>query len=361
MLERKSNRIIFGTAAAVGAAVLVFAYTRPASSSPAPAAAARSVTAASPSGSATPSASATASASSAPSAGGARSTVAPALITPQKQYLGIAMDGLPGSLSVLHTVASEIGKSPNLVEYYVPWGTPLNQTWVLQLLQAGALPLIQFEPQAPSIAAIAAGTDDAYTTSLAQTIKGLGAPLVLSFGHEMNGNWYPWGTAQTQPADFVNAWRHIHDIFTKVGARTVIWLWDANVTYPVPSIPLKPLYPGDTYVDWVGLTGYYNTTPGGRSTFDTLFLPTMQQVRKFTGKPFLLAETGASPSSQKPTEIDNLFTSVQSRSDVLGFVWFNYSKAGVNEADWRFDSDPASAAQFARMASGSVWGFPVSW
>jgi hypothetical protein len=360
--ERKANRVIFGTAAALGAVALVFAYTRPESSGSAKAASTKSATATSSAGATGTTASSAAtpgSASHSPTT--APRTIAPALVTPQKKYLGIAMDGLPASLDGLHAVASQIGKSPNLVEYYVPWGTPLNQTWLLQLLQAGALPLIQFEPRDPSMAQIAAGADDPYTTSLAETIKNLGAPLVLSFGHEMNGDWYPWGTVQTKPADFVAAWRHIHDIFTKVGARTVIWLWDANVIYPVPNIPLKPLYPGDAYVDWVGLTGYYNTTPGGRSTFNTLFLPTLQQVRKFSSRPVLLAETGASPSSQKPTEIENLFTSVEARSDVLGFVWFDYDKTGVNEADWRFDSDPASAAAFSRMADRPAWGFPITW
>lgn len=66
--------------------------------------------------------------------------------------------------------------------------------------------------------------------------------MVFSFGHEMNGNWYAWGTQDTN----------------------VIWLRDAKVTYPVPNIALEPLYPDDAYVNWIGLTGYYNITAGGR-------------------------------------------------------------------------------------------------
>lgn len=300
-----------------------------------------------------------------PTAASAATTKAPiidvnALLHPVAKYLGVAQDGVPNSMASLGQFGEEIGKKPDMVAYYVPWGQPLNQTWVLNLVNDGVLPLIQFEPVTATIVQIAEGASDSYATALAQTIKALNVPIVFSFGHEMNGNWYTWGTKKTRPADFVEAWRRIHAIFATVGANDVIWLWDANVTYPVPDIPLKPLYPGDTYVDWIGLTGYYNAAAGGRRTFDTLFVPTMEQVRRFSRKPFLIAETAASPSPNKPAEIDNLFASVESRPDVLGFVWFNCRKIGTDETDWMIDSDPASSATFSALAHDPRWGMPIT-
>jgi hypothetical protein len=116
--------------------------------------------------------------------------------------------------------------------------------------------------------------------------------------------------------------------------RARIWLWDANASYPVPNIALQPLCPGDAHVDWIGLTGYYNIGAGGRSTFDTLFEPTMEQVREFSQKPFLIAETAVSPSSEKPAETKNLFTGMENHADVLGFVWLNYERGRVHFG-WR--------------------------
>jgi beta-mannanase len=55
-------------------------------------------------------------------------------------------------------------------------------------------------------------------------VRTLNLPIAVSFGHEMNGNWYPWGTAHTTAAQFVAAWRHIHDLFARVGATNVIWV-----------------------------------------------------------------------------------------------------------------------------------------
>jgi len=249
------------------------------------------------------------------------SPVSGSLLDPTKKYLGVAQDNVPNSMTDLASLSKEIGKKPNMIAYYVPWGQPLNQTWVLDLVNDGILPLIQFEPAKPSIAAIASGASDAYATTLAETIKNLDVPIVFSFGHEMNGNWFNWGTQDTSAADFVKAWKRIHDIFTKVGATSVIWLWDVNVTYPVPNVALQPLFPGDAYVDWIGPTGHYNIGAGGRSTFDSLFEPTMEQVRELSQKPFLIAETGVSPSPEKPTEIRDLFGGVEDHTDAAAVAF----------------------------------------
>ena len=47
----------------------------------------------------------------------------------------------------------------------------------------------------------------------------------------MNGNWFAWmeGVNGNQPGEYVAAWRHVHDIFTAVGATNVSWVWCPNV------------------------------------------------------------------------------------------------------------------------------------
>jgi hypothetical protein len=131
----------------------------------------------------------------------------------------------------------------------------------------------------------------------------------------------------------------------------VIWVWSPNVINPVPNTRLKPLYPGDPYVDWVGLVGYY--TAKGAHTFPALFGPTMRSVRQFTRKPFLLAETGAQQGPDKPENVADLFSGVASARDVVGFVWFEFAKL----ADWRITADPAALAEFKRRAADPLFGF----
>ncbi len=156
------------------------------------------------------------------------------------------------------------------------------------------------------------------------------------FGHEMNGNWYPWGTTHTTPADFVAAWRRIHDLFSQAGASNVIWVWNPNDIFPVPQVQLKPYYPGNAYVDWIGVTGYFATT--GPHTFGQLYAPTIAEVRSFTGKPFIIAETSIETG---PSEVlcarQLILRTVMAHPRILGLIWFDYDK---NQVDWRVESRP---------------------
>ena len=56
---------------------------------------------------------------------------------------------------------------------------------------------------------IASGSYDGYLSAYAEAVRAYRHPVILSFGHEMNGNWYSWGYRNTSPAVFVAAWRHI--------------------------------------------------------------------------------------------------------------------------------------------------------
>jgi hypothetical protein len=275
------------------------------------------------------------------------------LLQPQRKYLGAAIDGAPRSLAPVQQFAQSIGKQPNLLEFYVGWGGQFDAQGVRNARAAGALPLMVWEPFAPSVKAIADGATDGYARSFATAVRTLNLPVAISFGHEMNGHWYPWGTRETDPGDFVRAWRRVHDLFLDVGATNVIWVWSPNVVNPVPRVALQPLYPGDAYVDWIGVVGYY--TDSGASSFPTLFGPTTAALRRFTRKPILIAETAAQPGPRKSRDVADLFSGVAASPDVVGFVWFDI----VKRADWRVASDPAALAAFRRAAASSLFGFDV--
>ncbi|MGH3417902.1 MAG: glycosyl hydrolase, partial [Actinocrinis sp.] len=151
------------------------------------------------------------------------------------------------------------------------------------------------------------------------------------------------------------AWRHVHDLFAKAGATNVIWIWNPNDIHPVPSVKLKPLYPGDAYVDWVGVTAYWSSS-GGPHTFGTLLLPTLLQVRGFTQKPFIIAETSTEPGTNQVTSVTALFDAVRTHDDILGFVWYDYNRQG----DWRLENRPTVKSAFKSGAASAHFGFDVS-
>jgi hypothetical protein len=262
------------------------------------------------------------------------------LLHPAAKFFGATFEGVPKDLGPVRRYADQVGRKPTLLEYYLGWGDQLQADQTLAVWRGGQLPYIAWEPYRATLAQIADGSQDAYITETAQTLRALNVPVAMSLGHEMNGGWYPWGTGHSDARDFVRAWRHVHDLFQDQGVSTVIWVWSPNIINPVPKVRLKPYYPGDGYVDWVGVVGYYALT--GAQDFDQLFGPTFREVRTFTERPFLLAETGAQPSPRKAGQITELLRTVARRPDVVGFIWFDLDK----ETDWRVDSSPAALAAF---------------
>jgi hypothetical protein len=82
----------------------------------------------------------------------------------------------------------------------------------------------------------------------------------------------------------------------------------------------------------------------------------MTQIRAFTKKPFIIAETAAQAGERKPADIKSLFQGTAERDDVLGFVWFNFDK----ETDWRINSGPLSEKTFKEQAANPDFGFDVT-
>ncbi|MFD3455756.1 glycoside hydrolase family 26 protein [Streptomyces sp. NPDC058691] len=275
------------------------------------------------------------------------------LLHPDKKYFGVAEDKAPHTMAPVDQYAGMVGKQPNLVAYYAEWGAGFDASGVRRAWKSGALTLMSWEPFHVSLADIAAGKQDAYLRTYATAVRQLNLPVVIDFADEFNGNWENWGTKHVTPKEFVGAWRHMHDVFGDVGAANVIWAWSPNIVNPVPQVKLEPYYPGDAYVDWVGMIGYF--TIGSDNAFDSVFGPTMRQVRTFSKKPFIILETAAEPGERRRADVRNLFQGVTSDDDLLGFVWFDYHK----RADWRLKVSPLALAEFKRLASDDLFGFDV--
>jgi hypothetical protein len=266
------------------------------------------------------------------------------LLHPEKKYFGATFDGVPKDLGPVQSYASQVGRTPTMLEYYLGWGDAPQADQTRAVWENGQLPYIAWEPHKATLAQIASGSEDPYIVDTARTLRAINVPVAISFAHEMNGAWYPWGTKDATAAQFVKAWRHVHDVFQDEGVSTVIWVWSPNVINPVPQVALKPYYPGDGYVDWIGVVGYYART--GAQDFQSLFGPTFRQIRTFTQRPFLLAETGSQPNPRKSAQITELLKTVAGRRDIVGFIWFNLNK----ETDWRVDSSPGTLAAFRAAA-----------
>ena len=251
------------------------------------------------------------------------------------RYLGVYQPDAPGTYAGVDQFAQAIGRQPNLVSYYSRWLEPFQVSFATSAAKHDAKTVVQIDPVNVSLAQIAAGRYDAYLRSYAAAVKAFGAQVVISFGHEMNGNWYPWGNQHTSPEVFVDAWRHMVTVFRAAGADNVTWLWTVNIidnNVPIPNP--TPWWPGSSYVNWVGVDGYYYLPS---QNFAQVYGPTIVAVLKLTSDPIIIAETGVDPAAGQPAKINDLFSGIRSYG-LIGFVWFDENTQGRS---WRITSPEA--------------------
>ncbi|MEU9256674.1 glycosyl hydrolase [Streptomyces sp. NPDC048270] len=272
---------------------------------------------------------------------------------PSGKYLGAAVDGAPTSMGPLKEYARTSGKQPNLVEDYAAWGDGFNASGVRNAWAEGALTLVSWEPRGITMKEITAGVSDDYVKEYALAVRRLNLPVVIDFADEMNGDWEDWGPEHTTAEDYAAAYRHVHDVFTDNLVANVIWAWAPNIVNPMPDVALAPYYPGDGYVDWIGMVGYFTRYEG---TFDTVFGRTLTELRAIADKPLLIVETAAEPTARRAADVRELFAGVNGDEDIIGFVWFNHAK----RADWRLETGTTAAMkQFRRLAADPRYGFDV--
>lgn len=222
-----------------------------------------------------------------------------------------------------------------MVEIYSRFGRPFPSLMLHQVTWTGARPLMQWNPRGTTLFQIIAGQFDSYLRSYARSVKRFGRPLVLSFGHEMNGSWNTWGACDVKPWKFVAAWRRIHNIFARAGVHNVSWSWDPSHVGELP----RPWWPGRHYVDMIGIDGYQR--PG--DTFAHIFADRLAYIRHFTSKPIYIAETSVAPSRTQAAQIIGLFKGVQ-RFHLEGFVWFDVNRL----ATWRLEGRRVAIRAFRR-------------
>ena len=286
-----------------------------------------------------------------------------------KAYLGASVPGSPQNMTAVDAWAADAGRAPSLVMWYQAWGGPgsaFNTAAVSHVAARGAVPMITWEPwdwragmRQPmySLHNIAKGEYDTFIRGWARAAKAWHRPLLLRFAQEMNATPYPWAvfTNGNTPARYVSAWRHVHHIFTAVGASNVSWVWSPSII-GAGRVALSSVYPGSSYVDWVAADGYNGGSVlgwGGWLSFTQLFGPTLAAFDKLApGKPQMIGETSsAEHGGSKASWITHMFAALAQRPKVRALVWFNQNK----ETDWRIESSAAAQTAFVRAATAARW------
>jgi hypothetical protein len=229
--------------------------------------------------------------------------------------------------------------------------------------------------------AIIKGTFDDDFRAWATAAGEFGSPLIVEFGPEMNGWWYPWngywsGGGETKgygdpalpdgPERFRDAYRHIVDIMRKAQARNILWVFHVNYNdWPVEAWNrFENYYPGDEYIDWLGVSVYGAQQPAGTQwpEFSELMEPAYRRLEKLSSsKPIVVAEFGVSANSTGGSQalwtqhaLEGLTAGRWPR--VIGFAWWNAAWQNdanpLNDTSMRVQDNPALAAVFKKYVGG---------
>jgi len=152
-----------------------------------------------------------------------------------------------------------------MVRLYDQWGDRGPAATAGSLMAGGRTILQSLKPIGVQFSAITAGTHDAYLTTYMTALNALGVAngrnVFFTFDHETDASFTDHGTA----AEFVAAWRHIHDLARTAGltvaaggrVRFTIIFTSFGFTQPSRTAPrVAPLWPGDDVVDQIGVDAY---------------------------------------------------------------------------------------------------------
>jgi len=236
------------------------------------------------------------------------------LLHPPKILFGAYDNDMKENFESIVSLEDSLHTTFPLLHIYIPWGSKPEEKFpvseVKNIISLGSIPVITWEPwlntfneeQYPDgikpkdpnkngMRDIANGIYDSYIEEWAVSARKINKPIFLRFGHEMNDGYrYPWGPQNNSAPDFIAAWRHIHDLFLKEGAKNVIWLWS-----PHPAYDFKDFYPGDSCVDYVGVGVLNYGTVATWSkwwTFKEIFGRDYVQLAKYN-KPIMITEFGS--------------------------------------------------------------------
>ncbi|MCX5913711.1 MAG: glycosyl hydrolase [Deltaproteobacteria bacterium] len=227
-----------------------------------------------------------------------------------------------------------LGDTPRLYS-----GFPTRES--KRLAKSGIVPYINARPGSHvmthlrfTLEELARGKRDNYIKEFAKSAAEFGKEhggFFMTTMEESNGNWYYWG----QNRDFVPAWRNIWQIFEDQGANQyATWVWETYCVEANPSNVRDPeqFYPGDKYVDWIGLSAFakrkYPTTDG---PFDSQISKTCERMRKLSPqKPIMQAEFGKTNAYDQPKWLNDAYKSIKQDFPAIkaAIQWDNVSPDG---------------------------------
>lgn len=179
-------------------------------------------------------------------------------------------------------------------------------------------------------------------------VKEYASPVMMEFGPEVNGKWFPWNGAFSGagitsgfgnpswpdgPERFKQAFQHIVNVFRNNGAHNVTWILHIDAQWEPHEWWNEPEYydPGPEFVDWIGVSVFGAQLPKNDwNEFRDVYSYFRSHLKKILGKrPVLIAESAVverpGDYEGKAHWIKSAFKSIKSGEfpEIHGFSYWN--------------------------------------
>ncbi len=227
--------------------------------------------------------------------------------------------------------------------------TRLNNTWADgKVLQLSIQP--DPSPDRSVMYEILQGKWDEAIGVYVETVKEFGHPVLIRLMNEMNGLWVTYSSVHTSKDTqiYIETYRYIVDKFNEAGVENVIWVWNPNeVSYPTFDWnDTLMYYPGDEYVDIVGLTafntGTYFASVGERwRTFDELYTDLYAEYTARFSHPLMITGFAcAEMGGDKRAWTEDMFQKIGTYDRIKIAIWFDsvdrdWENGGIISRDFR--------------------------
>ena len=209
------------------------------------------------------------------------------------------------------------------------------------------------------------GEYDEFLRNYAKVIADFGHPVLFRLCNEMNGDWCPYSAYNTSrdTVIFKEFYKYVYSFFEKAGANNVIWIWNPNsVSYPDFQWNDELMYyPGDRYVDIIGMTAYntgtYYWDIGERwKEFYELYNDMYHRYSSDYGQPLMITEfSSASMGGNKEQWAIHMFEDIEMYDRIKVAVWWDgrdWDEEGNVSRAYMLDETPGLLDIFKRNLKG---------
>ena len=257
----------------------------------------------------------------------------------------------------------------------------------------GSIPFIRMMPRSSfkeggpdptyTMDAFLSGKFDTEIKQWATDAKNTNIPLLVEFGTEVNGKWFPWnakwnGMDSTSYGDpnlfdgmekFRDVYRHIITLCNEQGVKNITWFYHIDA-YNDPTEDwntMKGYYPGDDYIDWIGISVYgvqslkdLKDNDDQSWSFEAVLNDSWDEITTISaqGKPIAILEWGIIdyPKTNKDEWITDALKSISPDGNYYPHIKaISYWHENFNATNLRIDSSPKTLNAYKKAISNPIF------